>query len=245
MIATLPAAMVLSAFALLLQPSGPPRRRLSPRVDTTGSRADAARRWAIRCFGIRSLPVVTAGPLIAMGVPVVGWVHAISLGAAGGLICRVLLRRRRETPPDPLATAAGCELLSVCLRAGLPVPVALLAAAEEFGAPAARVLREVERALRFGTDPGSAWAPALEQPDTAELARAARRTARTGGGLARIADDLAARQRAESNAQARSRAQRVSVWVAAPLGLCFLPAFFCLGILPVVIGMVEQMAVHW
>jgi hypothetical protein len=30
--------------------------------------------------------------------------------------------------------------------------------------------------------------------------------------------------------------QRAGVWVLAPLGACFLPAFVCLGVAPLVLG---------
>ncbi|MFD0891079.1 type II secretion system F family protein, partial [Streptosporangium algeriense] len=51
--------------------------------------------------------------------------------------------------------------------------------------------------------------------------------------LTRLADD--ARQEARSAASAA--ALRVGVQAVAPLGLCFLPAFVCLGIVPVVAGL--------
>ena len=35
--------------------------------------------------------------------------------------------------------------------------------------------------------------------------------------------------------------ERASVLVAGPLGLCFLPAFVCLGVLPVVVGLADGM----
>jgi hypothetical protein len=35
------------------------------------------------------------------------------------------------------------------------------------------------------------------------------------------------------------------VLITGPLGLCFLPAFFCLGVLPVVVGLAEQLTQHW
>jgi hypothetical protein len=33
--------------------------------------------------------------------------------------------------------------------------------------------------------------------------------------------------------------RRAGVWVLAPLGLCFLPAFVCLGVVPLVLGIAE------
>jgi pilus assembly protein TadC len=37
-----------------------------------------------------------------------------------------------------------------------------------------------------------------------------------------------------------ARAERVGVWTLLPLGCCFLPAFVCLGVLPVVLGVAGQ-----
>ena len=47
---------------------------------------------------------------------------------------------------------------------------------------------------------------------------------------------LAADLREEDRASAVARAHRAGVWAMAPLGLCFLPAFICLGVIPVVAG---------
>jgi hypothetical protein len=37
-----------------------------------------------------------------------------------------------------------------------------------------------------------------------------------------------------------ARAERVGVWTLLPLGLCFLPAFACIGVVPVVAGVAGQ-----
>ncbi|MGQ2913044.1 MAG: type II secretion system F family protein, partial [Aeromicrobium sp.] len=50
--------------------------------------------------------------------------------------------------------------------------------------------------------------------------------------LAAAAADL----RRDRASQARERARAVGVRTAAPLGLCFLPAFFLVGIVPTLIG---------
>ena len=42
---------------------------------------------------------------------------------------------------------------------------------------------------------------------------------------------------------AEARAQRAGVLIAAPLGLCFLPAFLVLGVAPVVIGLAGEVLV--
>ncbi|QIZ39493.1 type II secretion system F family protein [Saccharopolyspora sp. ASAGF58] len=128
------------------------------------------------------------------------------------------------------------------MRAGLPVPVIVRAVADELTGPACRTLREVADHLALGSDAATGWEPALRNPDTAELARAARRTARTGSALADVAGEIASHARATVAEQAQARAQRATVWISAPLGLCFLPAFLCLGVLPVAVGMVHRLA---
>jgi pilus assembly protein TadC len=150
------------------------------------------------------------------------------------------LRPKAHDPPrrvtksgGPLERAAALDLMAACLKAGLPVPTAIRAVGIE-------ELNQTAELLALGADPVAAWAPALERPATAALARAARRTARSGAALARQAAELAGWTRAEARDQAEAKAQRAAVAVAAPLALCFLPAFLCLGVLPVVLGLAGQ-----
>ncbi|SDQ96713.1 type II secretion system F family protein [Actinopolyspora saharensis] len=178
--------------------------------------------------------------------PLAGTVIAVLAGTgAGWAISRVLGGSGSGRTTHPLGVASGWNLLAVGLRAGLPATALLREVAEDFEGTAAEGLREVACALELGTDSVSAWEPALRRSETAELARAARRSARSGSGLARVAEELAARAREEAREDAAARAGRVEVWVSAPLGLCFLPAFFCLGVLPVVLGMMQRIGPHW
>ncbi|SEQ31586.1 type II secretion system protein F (GspF) [Lentzea xinjiangensis] len=150
------------------------------------------------------------------------------------------LRPAVHDPPRPVARADGpferaaaWDLLAACLRAGLPVPTAIRAVA-------ITELDQVADLLGLGADPVTAWAAALDRPATAQLARAARRTARSGSALAAQAAELAGRTRAAAVDDAEAKAQRAAVAVAAPLALCFLPAFLCLGVVPVVLGLAGQ-----
>jgi pilus assembly protein TadC len=52
---------------------------------------------------------------------------------------------------------------------------------------------------------------------------------------------LAADARAERGRAATARARRAGVLITLPLGLCFLPAFLVVGVLPVVIGLAGGM----
>ncbi|GAB3000358.1 type II secretion system F family protein [Saccharothrix stipae] len=151
----------------------------------------------------------------------------------------------KARPPDPFAAAATWDLLAAALRAGLPVAGAVRAVLPGVPPGPAECLREVVDLLALGADPVHAWAGALGHPDTAPLARAARRTARSGAALAGAAADLAVEARARVADQAEARAQRAAVLVAGPLALCFLPAFLCLGVVPVVIGIVAGVTHNW
>jgi pilus assembly protein TadC len=53
-----------------------------------------------------------------------------------------------------------------------------------------------------------------------------------GAGLRALAAECRAGQRTRAEAAVR----RAGVWVLAPLGACFLPAFVCLGVVPMVLG---------
>jgi len=146
---------------------------------------------------------------------------------------------------DPFSRAASWDLLAACLRSGLPVANAVRAVVAGLPPAAADGLREVGELLALGADPVTAWQPALAHPATAPLARGARRTARSGAALAGVAADLATRVRAEATDLAEARAQRAAVLVAGPLAACFLPAFLCLGVLPVVIGLAGRFTATW
>lgn len=156
---------------------------------------------------------------------------------------RVPARFRRRPRAGFPRLAATWDLLAACLRAGLPVPPAILAVAEDVTGPEADALRAAAGLLTLGADPDRAWSAARACPGTAKLARAARHTARSGSVLADVADELAGELRAASADLAEAKAQRVSVLIAGPLGLCFLPAFLCLGVAPVVIGLAEHLPV--
>lgn len=155
----------------------------------------------------------------------------------------MLYRFRRPGRVNSLSLAAHWDLLAACLRAGMPVADALGAVADTMPTSAAAALRRTGELIALGAATEEAWRPTLDCVATASLARAARRTARSGSALAGAVDDLAARLRAEFTESAQERAQRAGVLITLPLGLCFLPAFLLLGVVPVVIGLANTVTV--
>jgi Flp pilus assembly protein TadB len=239
-------AAVALAMAVLVRPGGAvvaarlSELRRAP-TDPTGAqpgRGDpATRRWLplLAAVGVAALPIVLGG----------GLVLGAGLGAAAFAGGRRLLRGGRRPAPDPLRLASCWDLLGACLRGGLPVPVAVRAVAADVPAPADAALDGTAELLALGADPVSAWAPALAEPLTAELARGARRSARSGAALASVAENLATSVRAGADDLAEAKAQRAAVAVTGPLGLCFLPAFLCIGVVPVVIGLATRLMASW
>ncbi|MFI1465042.1 type II secretion system F family protein [Nocardia carnea] len=143
-------------------------------------------------------------------------------------------------PADPVATATLFDLLAACLRAGLPADAAVRAVVPTCPARLAAPLQHAADLLAMGADPATAWAPAepeAAEPEFEALARLARRSARSGSSLAAAVGELAEEHRALVEEAATARAERAGVLIGGPLGLCFLPAFVCLGIVPVIVGL--------
>lgn len=145
----------------------------------------------------------------------------------------------RAQAGDPLAAASTFDLLAACLSAGMAVSSAAAAAAASAPMPLARLLTRAADLLALGADPAIAWSnDSLPHDNNAEaLLRLARRSAASGTALAHGVAELATQSRHEAAAAADAAAERASVLVAGPLGLCYLPAFLCLGIVPVVAGL--------
>lgn len=151
----------------------------------------------------------------------------------------------RDRPParaavDPLAASTALDVMAACLRAGLPVAAAATAAAGCAPDRLAESLRRSADLLALGAEPADAWQQPGADDATQSLARLARRSARSGSSLATEIAELADHLRETAVEAAVARAERASVLIAGPLGLCFLPAFVCLGIVPVVIGLARH-----
>ena len=156
-----------------------------------------------------------------------------------------LIGSRTTKDGDPLGLAAAWDLLAACLHAGMAVPVAVRAVADGLGGPAGTALRRTAELLALGAGTEQAWQPALDCPATVRLARAARRSGRSGAALAQSLTRLADAQRAEVRAQSEAGAQRAGVLIAGPLGLCFLPAFLAIGVIPVILGLATALMQQW
>jgi len=142
-------------------------------------------------------------------------------------------------PDDPLAVPSSLDVLAACLSAGMAASAAASAAVPSAPAGLATVLRRAAELLALGAGPATAWAePAVgTDPHVVALLRLARRSASSGAAMAQGVAELAEQARADAGDAADAAAERANVLIAGPLGLCYLPAFVCLGIVPVVAGL--------
>jgi Flp pilus assembly protein TadB len=235
---TAPALLALAGALLLWVPPGAARhQRLAwlvprpPRGDPVptdgGAPPGPRRRWLLA--GVAGLAL--------FGLLGGGTTAALLAGGTVGGVERLL--RRAGTAAGPAAALhrdlpVACDLLAVCLTAGTPVGAALTVVADAAAGPVGDHLIHVGALYGLGASPRRAWEGS--PPPVDALARALVRAGESGSAvvptLQRLAADLRAADRSRTEAAVRS----AGVWVLAPLGLCFLPAFLCLGVVPLVLG---------
>lgn len=137
----------------------------------------------------------------------------------------------------PVDTALVLELLAAQLRAGLAPLAALGTLAEALNS---RALHTVCQRLQMGSNWGSAWSgPAA---GTFGELRDALAPAYTGGAPSTaLLLSLADAHRLSERRAAERAAGKLSVALVVPLGLCSLPAFICLGIVPILISLLPTL----
>ena len=147
--------------------------------------------------------------------------------------------KKPTSPADaaPVDTALVLELLAAQLRAGLAPLAALGALAEALNS---RPLHAVCQRLQMGSGWGSAWSgPAA---GTFGELRDALAPAYTGGAPSTaLLLSLADAHRLSERRAAERAAGKLSVALVVPLGLCSLPAFICLGIVPILISLLPTL----
>jgi pilus assembly protein TadC len=147
----------------------------------------------------------------------------------------VAVRREREELRRELPHLA--RLLSAALAAGAGPAEAAHAVADALPGPAGAHLRRAAGRLRLGTDPGLVWRALAEEPALAPLGRALARGQSTGASVVTTVERLGEELARAARADAEDRARRVGVKAAVPLGVCLLPSFLLIGIVPLVGGL--------
>ena len=205
------------------------------------------------------LPLLGLGLGVLMGSDPVGVLTGSVLGALTGLLglglafagrrwTAALVHRaevesaasngaEQTSNMPPVDTALVLELLAAQLRAGLAPLAALGTLAEALNS---RPLHTVCQRLQMGSGWGSAWSGSVA--GTFGELRDALAPAYTGGAPSTaLLLSLADAHRLNERRAAERAAGKLSVALVVPLGLCSLPAFICLGIVPILISLLPTL----
>lgn len=132
------------------------------------------------------------------------------------------------------------ELLATSFDAGLPMVRALEVLAGIATEGTRRRLDVVVAGLSIGAAWQASWDPVRGYRVLESLYAALTFAALTGAPSSALLYAEAAQLRRVRHRNAERRAAALGVKLVMPLGLCFLPAFVCLGIVPVVLAMVPS-----
>lgn len=234
----------LAALAvLLLLPAG--RRGRAP---APAEAAIAVASRSERALLLRLRPVLTlvagAGGWALLGGPaglVAGPAAAVAVWVVLGRTEPPSVVRRRERLLDDLPLAV--DLLGACLDAGAAPESALVTVGRAVGGPVEEEFLALHHRLEIGVDPAQVWRSVAGHPQLGPLGRAVGRAHETGASVGRAVHQLAAELRERALADVEARARSIEVKAAAPLGLCLLPAFVVLGVVPMVVGVFASMEV--
>lgn len=170
----------------------------------------------------------------------VGGVAGVAAGLVAALGARHVLagvessaaRREREEVERTLPHLV--DLFAATLRAGAEPIAGLARVCEALPGPAADRLAPVVQRSHWGAGGTEAWAAVEDDDALAPLARAMVRSHVSGASVVRTVERLADELARESYSRAEDAARKVGVSAAVPLGVCLLPAFMLLGVVPTV-----------
>ncbi|NKX53409.1 type II secretion system F family protein [Arthrobacter mobilis] len=140
-----------------------------------------------------------------------------------------------------LETALMLDLLGAMVQSGTPLPHAVATLARVCSPPVRDGLETVAGALMLGTEWQSAWALAGGDGQLQELQEALRFGAVTGAPAAAILYVQAEQIRRRRRQEAERRAAALGTRLVLPLGLCALPSFVCLGVVPVLVSLLPRL----
>ena len=227
-----------TAFAVALLVPGRPRLSDRPSVPTASAGASASGPgWMVR---YRPLWCLLAG---LAGAVFVGGPLGPAAGAAAGVGTWIVIgraeppavRRRREQTRADLPHIVG--LLASALRSGAATGESVRVVCAALPGAAADRLAPVAARLALGADPVRVWEQLAADDALGPLGRALARAQVTGAPVVRSVERLADELAASARADVEDRARAVGVKAALPLGLCLLPAFVLIGIVPLVAGL--------
>jgi Flp pilus assembly protein TadB len=243
--ALLSAALTIAAVLLAMQSPGRRRRVLTAR-GAAGAREPGHRP---KDRPVEALHLVaSAGAAVAVLLVVPG-AQGLGVAAVVGAIVwwrsrqweSGSVRRRRARLEAELPHVV--DLMTAALGAGAAPTTALSLIAEVVDEAMAEELHPWMTRLALGTDPVTVWGSMAGHPQLGRLGATLHRSAESGAPVAaallRLSEDLRARRRSV----VEERVRQVEVRAAVPLGVCLLPSFVLVGVVPLVAGSVTGLVV--
>lgn len=137
------------------------------------------------------------------------------------------------------------DLLAACLAAGLPLRVALSEVVAVQDGTLAELLGEVLTRIRLGEPEAAAWRSAADHPLLGQACRDLARSVASGTSVVELLNEYANQAREDQHAAAEAAAKAIGVRAVLPLMVCFLPAFFLIGIVPIIAGALLPLISGW
>jgi pilus assembly protein TadC len=220
---------------------------------------------AVAALLVRPRPVLAEARAPSSPAPAVGWLHrhrllwsalaglggftfvsgpvGLPAGAVAGFVTWVVIGRAEPAGSRARRRAIAHDLphlvalFAATLRAGSAPSDGITQVCAALPGPAAERLSGVAARLSLGLAPADVWSSLADEPVLAPLGRTMARAQETGApvvaAVERLSDELARTARADTEERARA----VGVRAAVPLGLCLLPAFVLIGIVPLVVAL--------
>lgn len=227
-----------AAWSVATSSGAPLAPALTAFAEAVRDRSAAQRDIAVALAGPRATArIVLALPLVAIGLALLAGadiqaslahpigIASILVGILLGALAREWMRRMlRAAAPPPPTIGLDLDLLAVAAGGG--------------GSP------EAARAtvLRALADRGLP-APSGEHAADDALSRLVALSRASGAPLAALARAEASEARAAERARARRSAEELAVRLMLPLGVCVLPSFLLLGVVPMLVGLLSSTAV--
>ena len=201
----------------------------------------------------RDAPALNLRPVAVAGVGLCAWLFVGGpVGPVAGLVAAVVAARvlgrveapavRHERDEVHRTLPHLVDLFAFTLRAGAEPVAGLAQVCAALPGPAADRLAPVVEQARWGASGAEAWGAVAHDEALAPLARAMVRSQASGASVVQVVERLADELERETLARAEDTARRVGVAAAIPLGVCLLPAFLLLGVVPTVASLFGSVA---
>lgn len=195
--------------------------------------------------------LLCAGAVSALGGNAAALFASVPAGAALGwaavrlAVTAQTSKRRKEVENSLPGTI---DLMSIMIGAGLPLERAfkeIADQAERLGAAAdefAIVDREVNRASVDFCDAMASMSKRCSSADVSAFCSALIQSRRQGSSIKAVLQSQAEYARKAHFEAVKRKINKIEVWIAIPLGLCFLPAMILLAMAPTVFQLLEQLS---